>query len=306
MELITLSEYIGIYADALARLKSLGVKLKRPGRLDAYLALLERMADAEQRGDESHQGSAQALNLFLETSDIIAIATLEARWLSRPELVARLRSIARGPTFLSADRFDPGRDAAFEFSLAARLQANGEFGGFSEKDGDLTVGDARWPLECKRISSMRALEKRLREARKQLESLYAAGEPPGVIAIDLSSAINSSLGEIEGINDDDIRAHTEARMTNQIFNFWRGRSDLRESLRTDAVLGVLARYVAVGTSGSPENVRTQTSLQLLELHAEGTEQHSKFLEVAELVNSAPLVQGTLGDVARARALYPEN
>ena len=305
MDVISLDEFVGRYVRAVKRLERYGVRAGGPTRLGAYRRQLEAMLEAESAGVEAHQGSVDTLNLMLETSDVIAIASLPDDCLSEPTLRSKLRSIAGGPVSIIPGAQDPARDAAFEYSMAAMLDQNGHFGGFSSHGGDLTIGDQRAPLECKRVTSIASLEHRLRDGRRKLDRLHEGGQPPGIIAVDLSSAIFSELSVLAGDDGSSLAMQADARLTQRLYRFFgEEHPTLIDALRSDATVGIIIRYLGVGAAGGLENVRTQMSLHLIELHDSESEHNRMFTMLADLVHPAPIVRGTFLDIEEAVALYP--
>src|SRR5690606_20840387 len=120
------------------------------------------------------------------------------------DVLEKLRRISGGPDTMAPDRADPARDYAFEFHTAAVLQRQGEFGGFSQQNGDLTISTDRYPAECKRVSSLNSARNRLRDGRDKLSELVLEGSPPGVIAIDLTRPIRIAHGPITAASDQDL------------------------------------------------------------------------------------------------------
>src|SRR5690606_12829080 len=123
-------------------------------RLAAYRRSMARAEQDEAHGRFDHQQRPELLNALIEASEIIEIAQIDEAHLAAADVLDKLRRISGGPDTMAPERADPARDYAFEFHTAAVLQRQGEFGGFSRQDGDLTVAAERYPAECKRVSSL--------------------------------------------------------------------------------------------------------------------------------------------------------
>jgi len=133
-----------------------------------------------------HRQRPELFNALIEASEIIEIAQIDEAHLAAADVLDKLRRIPGGPDTMAPERPDPARDYAFEFHTAAVLQRQGEFGGFSRQDGDLTVAVERYPAECKRVSSLNSLRNRLRDGKDKLSRLVLDGSPPGVMVVDLT------------------------------------------------------------------------------------------------------------------------
>ncbi len=105
--------------------------------------------------------------------------------------------------------FTPGRDAQFELFIAAIAWRAGftvKRLGARKADWGLTASSSNWSLEAKRIKSLNKMEKHIRKAGKQI----TASKTGGVIAMDISLAVNPSCAPLPTfVSDDDIEeAHS--------------------------------------------------------------------------------------------------
>lgn len=295
--LLPLADFRQQYENALQTLASYGVKVSGT-RLARYRTILRTAETQEACRIESHQGDLTFLNALVESAEVIKIAELDGQWFTADEVVRKLGKISHGPEVMAPEGFDHGRDCAFEFSTAAVLQTQGRFGGFSELGGDLTISAERSPAECKRISSLRCLEKRLREGRQQLDELVLAGSPPGVIAIDLTRPMRLALGPIVAADNDQLIEESQQRLAAYL-----ERHVLREkhhkALAASSTLGILVRYVAVGIAGDLANVRTSTIWQACSLHPDTSEENRIFENLAVGFGPGPLRSGTREELIAA-------
>jgi hypothetical protein len=137
------------------------------------------------------------------------IEILREKLLKTPFLKQFTRSLE--DSILPRDSGDatPGRDTQFELFLAAIASRAGfTIGrlGAGKADWILTASGRSWSLEAKRIKSLDKMEKHIRKASKQI----TASNIGGVIAVDISLAINPSCDPLSTfVSDDDIqKAHS--------------------------------------------------------------------------------------------------
>ena len=299
MRLITLDRMSEEYSSSLKRLESWGVRVVGT-RLDTYCKLLKNANAQERDGDESHQSDERFRNAIVEASDVIDITRLDSSLFVGSHVLEKLKQISGGNEFAEDEGADPGRDYAFEFACARDVHEHGHFGGFSSSAGDLLVSPGLWPIENKRISSLTKLEQRIRKARDQLQCGFKAGGPPGLIALDLSRPIRRTHGHLAAVSDD---ALIEA--TSKTLSAYIGKHLMRAIRPEDAarlgVLGIMVRYVSVGTAGDTSRIRRSTTWQLVSLHNDHSAENKLFLNIAALCGSAPIVDGTLEELVSARA-----
>lgn len=289
------------YVRALEWLRAMEVRVTN-NRLAHYLDTINSAIEREGRGDESHQQNADFAATLVEAFDITQIAMLErAAFDGRKDVLTKLRQLSRGadlPPSKSTD--DPARNYAFEFSTGGTLTDRNAFGGFGESTGDVLLKDDLHPVECKRISSLDRVGDRLADGRKQLELGVAAGGKPGIIAIDVSRPIRMGQGPINAIDDDQFEAIASAQISAYIYEHVGKHLELR--VECDSVLGVLVRFVAVGTAGGLGHVRTIVDWSLLYVHPDEAPNSKLFLRLAEPFGRGPIRQITPEDIATAMAM----
>jgi len=108
----------------------------------------------------------------------------------------RLRRFIRGAEKIDpAVADDPGRDVAFELSIAARFARAGyaiDFG--TEADLRVTLSNSILFVECKRPKSHQKVERHVSGALRQLKERYATvgadKTPKGIVALSLNMVIN--------------------------------------------------------------------------------------------------------------------
>ena len=176
----------------------------------------------------------------------------------------------------------------------------GQFGGFATSVGDVLIAPGLWPIENKRISSLARLALRTRKARDQLQRGFELGGPPGLIALDLSRPIRRRYGHLIESSDDALAEATSRTLTAYIGEHL--MLALRpEDIARPGVLGIMVRYVSVGTSGDVSQIRRSTTWQLVSLHTDNSVENELFLKIAALCGSLPIVLGAKDELLSARA-----
>lgn len=138
------------------------------------------------------------VNSLGEATDIINIYQgLKA--FNDESIIQRLRKIIKGPFshFEENERNSSAqaRDFAFELAIASRM-ANANYKIDLGSDADLIVidGSKMFFIECKRPKSSHAVEKRIRDAYRQLKERYNQANsdqvPLGIIALSISKITN--------------------------------------------------------------------------------------------------------------------
>ncbi|MGD0820980.1 MAG: hypothetical protein ABSA71_09565 [Desulfomonilia bacterium] len=135
----------------------------------------------------------------------------------------------------SASNFDPSRDIAFELLLASRCRRAGLRIDIGDK-ADLVVyyNGIEIFLECKRLKSFDKVNKRIKEALKQLHSRYKTAQSPasarGLLALSITDLINPEHGLIIGSTVQEIGLLLDRHVDSFIFknkNVWQNTSDQR-------------------------------------------------------------------------------
>lgn len=285
------------YLTALDALQDMGVRIDGT-RLARYSEILDRAIIAEQSELTEHQQDNGFLNAIIEAVDITDIAALNPNVFQDGEVLRKLRQVSDGREFMSVEGSDRARDYAFEFSAAAALHRKNQFGGFSPNGGDITVGRERWPAECKRLSSLNRLEQRLRKARTQLDGQqYEFGGPPGVIVIDLTKPIRFAQGPINSTTEDELEETAESHLTAYIARYF--RPQWIEMLASPATLGIMIRYISVGTVVEASSVRRCTVWQAISLHGDDMDENSTFMQIADCFGPGPLRNITTNEISEA-------
>lgn len=295
--MITISQFLRQYDSALEWLHRHGVRFNGT-RLAAYRRIIARAEDNEARGRMDHQQRPELLNALIEASEIIEISQIEEDFLGVAGVLNKLMRISGGPEAMAPEGFDRARDYAFEFHTASVLQRQGEFGGFSLLDGDLTVGPNRYPAECKRVSSLCSLRNRLRGGKDKLNRLMIEGSPPGVIVVDLTRPIKIEHGQIFAESDEKFTREAEQRLLAYLALHVMTDQNI-ETLACPSVLGVMARCLSAGIAGDQANVRKSVVWHACSVHADGSLEDGRFREIARAFGAAELREGRLIEIVDA-------
>ena len=169
-----------------SRLEALGIVVPNGSRFDVYQALFTKNSNS--KDIISSNDFPKASQGFLDIQ-LMHFILDQLPLNDREEWINRLRkaiddkaTVVEQPTAHS-----PARDAQFELYVAAVLFKSGIFHCFDEKPDIHSQFNSRlWGVACKRLKSPQRLEQAIRAARKQILSSGL----PGVIALDLSVALN--------------------------------------------------------------------------------------------------------------------
>lgn len=208
-------------------------------RLGKYKTLWDKLAELQRSGNVeqlfTEYSFPQWVNAAVESSHVIEIWD-GLRKESSESLVDRLRSALRGHELYVLDSDDrSGRDFTFELLVAARFGRSGYRVNFSEAaDVEVDFNGALLHVECKRLKSSKQVQKRLKEALKQLHKRYAASAIPssarGIIGVSISKLVNPSQGVLEGDSPEAISAAASryvARFINSFQKYWQLGVDRR-------------------------------------------------------------------------------
>jgi hypothetical protein len=180
------------FIDACDWLKSLGL-FPASNRFITYLKLFEDFRLGRERLMKAPDGLRHYVNATAEASDLIRIRkSLEPAGAS--DYLAQLRRITSGKAFRDSVGADPGRDFAFELSMASRFLAAGTVVDVT-KMADLVVEIQSYKIyvECKRIQSATKLVARLAEARNQIRARIASSPSSrvrGLVAAKVTEILN--------------------------------------------------------------------------------------------------------------------
>ena len=281
-----LSEFRKDYADALSWLRQLKVRTLNT-RLSRYLSIMDDAIAREAKGATEHQESPDFASMLVEASEIIQIAALDSLMLTDHDPLTKLRQIPRGPDVIRETGEDPGRDYAFEFCTASEANRNGVSVRFGTDGGDVLLTNEQYPIECKRISSLRRIEQRVREGRDQLIDHVGKGGRPGLVALDLSRPIRLAQGPIRASDDNAMMLQAEQQLNAYLHHHVHQNGLVYEAAVDRSVLGILFRFVAFGTVGKASNVRRSTVWGLQLIHPDDSEKSILADRLATLIRPGP-------------------
>ena len=304
MEKTPLSSYLADYRSALEKLRNFGLQ-HNGTRLERYERTLQRCVEDEKRGSDEHHGQPSLLNALIESNEILLAATLPVHALETRAALLRIKVVSKGTDVVTRDGNDPGRDALVELSTAAALNSVGDFGFFTEDAYDISTRVDQTPIECKRITSVKSIRNRLRDARIQLSTAASDGENPGVIVMDLTRPIYVQSGVLSSASDEDLMDEAESRLRSYLANYVFNPKIL-STIDSSSVLGLLVRATFIGVSGERMNARRFVSWQALCTHPDESEETERFLLIASKFSPKKKRRGTTEDLSQSTQKYPPN
>lgn len=208
-------------------------------RLGRYRDIWSRLAELQRSGKIDHffeeYSFPQWINAAVESASVVEIWE-GLRAFESASLVDRLRAALRGHELYVLDKDDrSGRDFTFELLVAARFGRNGHRVDFSSA-ADVEIDFYGTPLliECKRLKSAKQVQKRIKEALKQLHRRYVASENPtasrGMVAISISKLVNPAQGVLEADSPEalsDAASRYVERFIASFQRYWQGGVDGR-------------------------------------------------------------------------------
>ncbi|NYZ62009.1 hypothetical protein [Luteimonas deserti] len=299
MPIISFKQVLNEYNAALTLLSGYGLRVKST-RLADYRRVITRAMSDENEGRDFSSRRPEIVNALNEAAEIAEIAKLNPAHLRDREVVRKLKLISGGRPVMAAEGADQARDYSLEFTTAVALQQENSFGGFSTHGGDLTIGEAKNPAECKRISSLSSLPKRLRDVREQLIALGEAGNPPGLIVLDLTRPIRIEQGMIKADSDDDFGKQAEQRLLAYLDNHVMTLSNVLALIHPN-VLGIVARCISTGIAGDATNIRQAVIWQACTIHEDGSTEDMLFRNLARGFGPGELREGSKEDIDEASA-----
>jgi hypothetical protein len=142
---------------------------------------------------EAKESLRMFFNAHLEANELIRIKNVFDK---HNELVDHdsIKKTVSGQKFRNGSKKDQSRDFAFELGVATRFIKAGYYVELNNlADLVAQVNGRTLYVECKRIKSQRQLEKRVKEANKQLESRFLIDKnhlSRGMVALNLTDILN--------------------------------------------------------------------------------------------------------------------
>lgn len=254
----TLAEMSVEATAALEKFHSLGLKINGSSRVPHYVRTLKQFSGMDSRAISKKGATALVGMTMMEVADFIEIAALPERYLATQCVIDRLQIALHGKVFrheYGARDHDPNRDATFELSTAAYLHRNGVLGSppTDLADVEFRDGGCVLPIECKRLTSPKRLTDNIRYAREQLQTRVRNGAAAGIVAIDLTRALNPDATIFYYPSVESLRAGCGKKMHTFIGE---NLLDIQtQSSRYEEVLGVAFRLTIPGYTSTAANAR---------------------------------------------------
>ena len=164
----------------------------------------------------------------------------------------------------------------------------------------MIVAEDRYPAECKRVSSLNSLRRRLSDGKAKLNRLMQEGSPPGVIAVDLTRPIRMAHSTIEVASDEQFLREAERRLIAYLREHVMTERNIA-SLECPQVLGVMARCLSAGAVGGAANIRRSVVWHGCSVHGDDSPEDVLFRRVARAFGPGELREGTLEEIIDATA-----
>jgi hypothetical protein len=188
VEPATLAQRCDRIEAALVTLSEQGLRVHPASRIPRYILTIRRFVEVGRRpADYSPEEFQDIAVAILETGEIFYALDLLMREPRVAGWLPVMRKVVKG-SYASTDAADQARDAQFELLAAASCRVAGAEPEFAEPDIRVRVERRRLLIAAKRLSSLRSLENRVREARSQIDGTIAPVDQ-GLIAIDLTPAL---------------------------------------------------------------------------------------------------------------------
>jgi hypothetical protein len=174
--------------EILEQLQGDGLRLNLASRFPRYLAMIREFVDAGQPYTKYSESQRRELSVALcESGELLdALELLVAKPITQGFMPV-LRKAVTAPLVPSEGDADAARAAQFELVVAAACRKTGKWPVIEEPDIRVQVKKRKVAIAAKRLVSVAALEKRVKEARDQI--CRAIGDDKtqvGIIAIDLT------------------------------------------------------------------------------------------------------------------------
>lgn len=208
----------GSFVEACDWLRSLNL-FPHSNRYASYLVLFEDFRLGRARLLESKSGLQQYINATAEATELIRIRR-SLKQADSEGFIRQLQKITSGKAFKNTIEADPGRDFAFELSIASRfLLAGHPVESGSLADVVAVVGRHKIYVECKRIQSPAKFLVRIGEAAKQA-SLRIASKPSSLarslVAVRVTEVLNPEVRYAVLPTADQFRANSSTALHSYI------------------------------------------------------------------------------------------
>ena len=179
------------YIEACEWVSEFGIEYKKT-RFGAY----EKDVD-EFIKNKGKEGARESIRIFmnaqLEASELIRLKTTFES-IDSTEIIETIKKAVSGQRFRNASKSDQSRDFAFELGVASRfIKAGYHVDLRSISDLVVDVNGRTLYVECKRIKSIKQIEKRVKSANKQIKTRIEqdkSSKSRGMIALNVTDIIN--------------------------------------------------------------------------------------------------------------------
>jgi hypothetical protein len=243
--------YVRLAADfrsALAWIANIGVSTSGT-RFTAYQKIVERLADDFESGrlqamseDDVRQYEHSILEALYEAIELTRIHAGLANY-DLATLAPKLYKLAKGPERYRNESLagSEARNTSFELLLGALLRSVGVDPRFADADLTPNFSGRTIFIECKRPQHKRAIAYNVRRASTQLKERRKGSEGVGVVALDLTKALNPEFYR-QRIDDRSLLATYLGILVRNAYVEQRGRFELSSRKH---VAGVMIRYSAL-------------------------------------------------------------
>jgi hypothetical protein len=180
-------EFLKLIDEVRNCVKEAGLRLNESSRLEMYRKYILRTRQSDGAMSANSENFAVCHRLFLEVPQL----ALVCRELSRPPAVAgwesKMEIVLAGGLTPESEADTAARDAQLELLLAAALRKGGAEVALAEPDVIVAFEDLKLGIAAKRITSPKKANRRLREARNQIERANI----DGIVALDISAAFDT-------------------------------------------------------------------------------------------------------------------
>ena len=237
--------------EAYEWLAGFGIRIA-PSKLHHYRKIIDCLAEHQRLGNlqwaDLPFSFSDAITTFGEVNEILRIHR-GLVGLNAAGLGSKIKTLLSGTQGRPpADILDPARDYAFELMTAARFNSAGfsiDLSGAADISVDVG-GGMRLFVECKRIRSVSAIRKRVREALHQISRRIRKMEQPelgrGLLAVSITDCYNPE----HMIVPQPSHEHIRAVLGNLMDGFIRRHGGLWQGAGNAQLLGTLVEFAAVG------------------------------------------------------------
>lgn len=229
-------------------LNDIGIDVTRTriGKYRKDITLLIKLLKEDNR-DELNRRYPTMANSLYEANELISIYR-GLKKIKSENLVAKLKDLLKGPEWFvdenTSSSSNRSRNTAFELVIASKIAAGGIQPDFATlSDIAFSLNAKKLLVECKRPQSASAVEKKIKEASKQLKRRIRTSTKQnlrGIVAIDLSKVNNPSFDMLEVENAESLKLYLTQSITMFIKSF-----DYLRNKKHKNIIGMLVRFTGM-------------------------------------------------------------